>query len=287
MITMLKTLVNADLSLDEQIILFRKINALPLSGKVLAEAVHYFYGFLPEENKIHVQALDIVGTGGDRQETFNISTTTALYLAKKGIPIIKNGSIAVSSASGSVDCLKALGIACASDFKTARQEFETRGYTFLFVRDFYPVWAKFREARLIMRKSGERTIANLIGPLLNPFNPRYQVLGVYDEKLLQPMAEAMQALGREGFVVTSEGTDELSLSPDHHILEVRDSGISARHLDLPSLGFAYADIRELKGGSPEENAAITRGILEGSLTGPKRDVVLLNALLGEMAYGAR
>ncbi len=285
MLAALKTLAEQDLSIDEQIAIFQEINGMPITGEALAQAVRYFYGTLLNQPQ-PANALDIVGTGGDGQDTFNISTTTALYLAYKGIPIIKNGSIAVSSRSGSVECLQALGIACAANFDIARQEFSERGYTFLFVRDFYLVWAKFREARLKMRASGEKTIANLIGPLLNPFNPRYQILGVYDQKLLQPMAEAMQLLGRQGFVVTSEGTDELTLSPDHHILEVRPHSIKRKVLDLPALGFAYAPITELKGGDPTENAAIARGIIDGSLQGPKRDVVLLNALLGEMAYGA-
>jgi anthranilate phosphoribosyltransferase len=148
------------------------------------------------------------------------------------------------------------------------------------------VFGKFHEARLALKNKGERTIINLLGPLLNPLNPRYQVIGVYDPILLKPMAEALHLLGREGFVVTSEGTDELTLNKDHQILKVRDSSIQEIKLDLPTLGFQYASISELKGGSPEDNAKITQDILQGHLAGPKRDVVLLNALLGERAYGA-
>lgn len=282
----LKALAEQDLSVAEQVTLFRQINAHPLKGKILAESAAYFYRFLPQSNESPIKALDLVGTGGDGQGTFNISTTTALYLAQKGIPIAKHGSVSVSSQSGSVDCLHSLGIECAHDYSTAMQELKNGGQTFMFARDFYPVLGKFREARLALRDSGEKTIINLLGPLLNPLNPRYQVIGVYDRALLQPMAEAMQLLGREGFVVTSERTDELTLNPDHRILEVRDSGIHFKMFDLPALGFPYANINELKGGNPNENAAITRGILDGSITGPKRDVILANALLGKMAYGA-
>lgn len=284
MLVLLQQLCTADLSVDEQIALFRKLNQLPLTGRSLAAAVDYFYGFLPKRNATPIDALDLVGTGGDKAGTFNISTTTALLLAERGIPIAKHGSVSVSSRSGSIDCLQALGISCAQDFPSAMQELQESGQTFLFARDFYPILGRFREARLALRETGERTLINLLGPLLNPLNPRYQVLGVYAPHLLMPMAEAMQILGREGFVVHSEGTDELTLSAEHQVLEVRSSGIQPRQFDLKALGFEYADIATLKGGSPTENAAITRAILDGSLTGPKRDVVLLNARLGEWAY---
>ncbi len=274
------------LSLDAQLSLFREINQLPLKGADLAETVRYMQGFLQERNRAPIQALNLVGTGGDGVGTFNISTTAALLLARKGIPIAKHGSVSVSSRSGSVDCLHALGISCAADFATAMRELRETGATFLFVRDFYPILANFHEARLMLKNAGEKTLINLLGPLLNPLYPRYQVTGVYAESLLEPMAEAMHKLGYEGFVVTSEGTDELTLSPDHQVLEVRDSGITTRQFDLEAMGFEYASIHELAGGSPLENAATTRGILDGSVAGPKAEVVRLNALLGELAYGA-
>lgn len=271
-------------TLDEQIAVLRELNETPLTGESLAKTVNFIYSFLPERPEKHVKALDLVGTGGDVKGTFNISTITALYLAKQGIPIAKSGSVATSSRSGSMDCLLALGIQPAKDLQTAKHELTQNGQTFLSARDFYPQFAHTREARLALRDTGERTIMNVLGPLLNPLNPRYQVIGTYSVDLLQPMAEAMHLLGRQGFVVTSEGTDELTLSPDHHILEVGNQGIQALKLDLPSLGFHYAGIETLQGGSPDENAALARAMLAGEVSGPKHDVVALNAMLGERAY---
>jgi len=227
--------------------------------------------------------LDVVGTGGDGTNTFNISTTVSFVVAACGVKVAKHGNRAVSSACGSADVLESLGVNLDVTPETVEHAIAKIGIGFLFAPALH---GAMKHAIGPRKEIGIRTIFNILGPLTNPAGADCQVLGVYREGLVEPLAHVLHKLGcRRGFVVHGmDGMDEITLTRETRIAEVTREGVSVRTITPEEFGFASCPPGELRGGDAAGNARIVRGILEGA-TGPRRDVVLLNAAYALVAAG--
>ncbi|OQA42361.1 MAG: Anthranilate phosphoribosyltransferase [Chloroflexi bacterium ADurb.Bin325] len=223
-------------------------------------------------------AIDVVGTGGDATGSYNISTTSAFVVAGAGVPVAKHGNRAASSRSGSADVLAALGANLDLTPDQVGQCIETVGIGFLFAPKFHPA---MRHAIGPRRELGQRTIFNLLGPLTNPAGATHQIIGVYDPALTEVLAEVLGALGCEAALVLHgyDGLDELSTDGPNRVSHLRHGRVTTFDLDAAEQGLPLrrATKAELRGGDPQENAAILRGILSGADRSPRRDVVLFNA----------
>lgn len=223
-----------------------------------------------------METLEIVGTGGDGAHSFNISTTAAMIIAAAGVKVTKHGNRAASSLSGTADCLEALGVNIQEDPDKCIELLNKVGICFLFAQKYH---SSMKYVGAIRRELGFRTVFNILGPLTNPAKPSMMILGVYDGALVEPLAKVLSSLGvKRGMVVYgTDKLDEISISAPTKICEV-DNGIYRSYVIAPELfGLKSASREDIVGGTAEENAAVTRGILDGSITGPKRDIVLLNS----------
>ena len=222
--------------------------------------------------------MDIVGTGGDEVGTFNISTTSAFVAAAGGIRVAKHGNRSVSSKSGAADVLERLGAELALTAEQAETVLEDTGMCFLFAPAYH---SSMKYAAPVRKEIGIRSIFNILGPLSNPAGASMQLLGVYSRDLVEPLAQVLANLGvTRGMVVCGgDGLDEATLTGPTHVCEIRYGKITAYDMTPEELGLTVCNLEELIGGTPEENAQITRNILSGSLKGPKRDVVVLNAAI--------
>ena len=220
--------------------------------------------------------LDTCGTGGDGKHTFNISTTAAFVIAGAGQKVAKHGNRAASSRSGSADVLLALGGNLDLDAAQVAACVEEVGIGFLYAVKHHPA---MRHAIGPRRELGQRTIFNLLGPLTNPAAATHQLMGVYDAALTETLAEVLRALGsRAAYVVHgADGLDELTTTGNNRISALRDGRVATFDFDPAEISLPRAQLDDLLGGTPEENAAITREILGGYDHGPRRDIVLLNA----------
>lgn len=229
---------------------------------------------IPFENDMDL--LEIVGTGGDNAHSFNISTTSAFVIAASGVKVSKHGNRAASSLSGTADCLEALGANINLDPDKCRQLLEDNGFCFFFAQKYH---TSMKYVGPIRKELGFRTVFNILGPLTNPAKPKHHLLGVYDGVLLEPVAEVLMKLGsKSGMVVYgTDKLDEISLSSPTAICEYKDGWMRNYKITPEQFGFERCSKEDLVGGTPEENAAITRGILAGEIKGHKRNAVLLNA----------
>jgi len=222
--------------------------------------------------------LDIVGTGGDGKGLMNLSTLAALVAAAGGVAVAKHGNRAASSRAGSADLLEALGVDLEAPPERVGEAIEELGFGFLFARVFHPA---MRHVAPVRAELGVRTVFNLLGPLTNPAGADAYVLGVFSPEWLAPMAEALERLGARGLVVHGEGADELVLG-ENRVVEV---GKGAYALTPEEVGLKRAPLEALKGGGPEENAALARRLLKGKEKGPLADAVALAAGAGFYAAG--
>jgi anthranilate phosphoribosyltransferase len=227
--------------------------------------------------------VDVVGTGGDRSGTFNISTTAALVAAAAGAAVAKHGNRSASSTCGSADVLEALGIALEQPPARIAASIDEHGFGFMFARAHHPA---MRHAAPVRQELGVRTVFNVLGPLANPAGARNGVFGVYSTGLARTYAETLAELGaRRAFVVHGDGgLDELSPSGPNLVVEVADGVIDEWELDPRSIGIYPSAPEELRGGTAEDNARAVRGVLAGE-PGGKRDAVLLNAGAALVAAG--
>ncbi len=223
-----------------------------------------------------MEVLEIVGTGGDGAHSFNISTTTAMVVAAGGVKVAKHGNRAASSLSGTADCLEALGINIQQDSELCRKMLEEAGFCFMFAQKYH---AAMKYVGPIRKELGFRTVFNILGPLTNPAKPEMFLLGVYDEYLVEPVAKVLSSLGvkRALVVYGKDRMDEVSVSAPTTVCELRDGFYRTFEIKPEDFGLARGTKEEIVGGSPEENAEITRGILNGTITGAKRNIVLMNA----------
>lgn len=218
---------------------------------------------------------EIVGTGGDGAHSFNISTTAALVASAGGMKVAKHGNRAASSRCGTADCLEALGVNIDQSPRRCRELLEEVGMCFFFAQKYH---TSMKYVGAIRKELGFRTVFNILGPLTNPASPAMQLLGVYDEYLVEPLAHVLMSLGvKQGMVVYGmDKLDEISLSAPTKVCEFRDGWYKTYTIRPEEFGLTRCAKADLVGGDPAENAAITRAILSGE-KGPKRDAVLLNA----------
>jgi len=219
--------------------------------------------------------LDIVGTGGDQAYTFNISTVSSFVISAAGVPVAKHGNRSVSSKCGSADVLEALGVKIDIPVSKSEKILKEIGLCFMFATNYHP---SMKYAAPVRKELGVRTIFNILGPLANPANANFQLLGVYDENLVETLARVLSNLGvKKAMVVHGhDGLDEISLTASSTVCEVNNGHLNSFFLDPRQFGFEYCKPEDLTGGSPQENAEIARRILSGE-KGPKRDIVLLNS----------
>ena len=218
---------------------------------------------------------EIVGTGGDNAQSFNISTTSALVAAAGGMKVAKHGNRAASSLCGTADCLEALGVNIQQSPNRCIELLKEAGMCFFFAQKYH---TSMKYVGPIRKELGFRTVFNILGPLTNPGSPKMQLLGVYDEYLVEPLAQVLINLGvKRGMVVYGKDKlDEISMSAPTAVCEFKDGWFKSYTIAPEDFGFERCTKDDLKGGTPEENAKITREILGGA-KGHKRNAVLMNA----------
>lgn len=223
----------------------------------------------------NMDVLEIVGTGGDGAHSFNISTTSALVIAAGGVKVAKHGNRAASSKSGAADCLEALGVNIDLSPEKCVELLDKVGICFFYAQKYH---TSMKYVGAIRKELGIRTVFNILGPLTNPASPSMQLLGVYDEYLLEPLARVLTSLGvKRGMVVYGQDKlDEIAASSPTSVCEINQGEYKTYTIKPEDFGMTPCNKEDLVGGSPEENAAITIAILQGE-QGPKRNAVLLNA----------
>ena len=223
-----------------------------------------------------MEVIDIVGTGGDHSGSINVSTTASFLAAAAGLKVCKHGNRAASSWSGTADCLEALGVNIDQPPAKVREELDAIGMAFLFAQRYHQ---SMKHVGAIRRELGIRTVFNILGPLTNPSRPSCMLLGVYGEHLMRPLAKVLPGLGvkRALIVHGTDGMDEISIGAPTLIREITDGTESAYEIRPEDFGITPASKKSIRGGKPDENAAVTRGILSGEITDARADVCLLNA----------
>jgi anthranilate phosphoribosyltransferase len=223
----------------------------------------------------NMDVLEIVGTGGDHSNSFNISTTSALVISAAGFPVAKHGNRAASSRTGSADVLESLGVDITIPPEHSLHILKTINLCFLFAQNYH---ISMKYVAPVRRELGIRTIFNMLGPLVNPAGANMELLGVYEPELIEPMAKVLCNLGvQRGMVVYGhDGFDEISLSAPTTVCELRDGFIKSYEIEPEQFGLERCKKEDLIGGTPAENAQITRNILAGE-KGPKRNAVLINS----------
>ncbi|MBC7346853.1 MAG: anthranilate phosphoribosyltransferase [Clostridia bacterium] len=258
--------------------------ALRLKRETVAEVTGLARAMRAKAEKLPTRQsllVDTCGTGGDGRGTFNISTAAALVVAACGLPVAKHGNRSVSSNCGSADVLEALGVAIDLPPLLVARCVDEVGLGFLFAPTFHRAMSHAAGPR---RELGIRTVFNLLGPLCNPAGAPVQLVGVYDERLVETIARVLGRLGtRHAFVVHGcDGLDEVTVTGPTLVAELRDGTVRTYEFDPRAVGIPYAGLADLQGGDAGTNAAIIRRILEGE-PGPRRDVVLLNAAFALLA----
>ena len=223
-----------------------------------------------------LKVLEIVGTGGDRSNTFNISTTSAFVIAAAGVKVAKHGNRAASSKSGTADVQEALGVNIQQSPEKALEMLNGCGMCFLFAQKYH---SAMKYVGPIRKELGFRTVFNILGPLTNPANPDFFLLGVYDEYLVEPVAKVLDKLGVSNAVVVhgKDRLDEVSPSAPTTVCELKNGYYRTSQICPEDFGLVRGTKEELAGGTAEENADITKGILSGKIQGTKRNAVLMNA----------
>ena len=254
------------------------LTALSLKGETIDEITASAAGMRAHCVKLlhDMDVLEIVGTGGDGANSFNISTTSALVIAAGGVPVAKHGNRAASSKSGAADVLEALGVKITVSPEESARILKKINICFLFAQNYH---FAMKYVAPIRKELGIRTVFNILGPLSNPAGANMELMGVYDETLVEPLAQVMAKLGVvKGMVVYGQDKlDEISMSAPTTVCEIRDGWFQSYQIRPEQFGYNSCAKEELAGGTPEENAQITRDILEGREKGPKRQAVCLNA----------
>lgn len=227
--------------------------------------------------------LEIVGTGGDKSDSFNISTTSSLVIASAGVPVAKHGNRAASSKSGAADVLESLGVNITISPRKSAELLQNIGICFLFAQSYHTA---MKYVGSIRKELGIRTIFNILGPLANPASANLQVMGVYDESLVEPLAKVLSNLGvkRALVVYGQDRLDEISASAETSVCEVKDGTLKSYTISPEQFGLTRCKKEELTGGTPDENAAITKAVLAGE-QGARRTAVVLNAGAGLYVAG--
>lgn len=254
--------------------------ALSLKGETIDEISASAAGMRKFATRLDYEGdlLEIVGTGGDKSNSFNISTTSSIVLAAAGIPVAKHGNRAASSKSGAADVLEALGVNITVSPERNAEILKETGICFLFAQVYH---SAMKYVGPIRKELGIRTIFNILGPLTNPAFANMQVMGVYSEELVEPMARVLVKLGVKKVMVVygKDGLDEISASAPTSVCEYRNGEFLSYTIEPEQFGMTRCTKEDLIGGTPEENAAITREILSG-VKSPKRNAIVLNVAAG-------
>ncbi|MFT6238067.1 MAG: anthranilate phosphoribosyltransferase [Paracoccaceae bacterium] len=284
----------AEFLLDEKGDLEKKarlLKALAEKGETAAEIAEFVSVFLEKAVKpsflgqsFEGPTIDVCGTGGDKLDLFNVSTTSMFVVAAAGGIVVKHGNRGITSKSGGADVLEALGIAIDLPSERVGTCLEKAGVGFLFAPQYHPAFKAVVPVRKMLAEQGQRTIFNLIGPLLNPANPECQLVGVFDQKLCPVFAEILQRLGRDsawivnGSTADGRSVDEMSLMGATRICKSGSyQSLVDEEVSPSDFGLQVAQVEDLQGGDARENAGILEEILSGKEEGPKRDMVILNA----------
>ena len=253
------------------------LTALSLKGETIDEITASASGMRTHCVKLlhEMDVLEIVGTGGDGSNSFNISTTAAFVIAAGGVPVAKHGNRAASSKSGAADVLEALGVNITIPPEKSAELLRELNFCFLFAQNYH---IAMKYVAPIRKELGIRTVFNILGPLSNP-GANMELMGVFDGALVEPLAQVMSKLGvKRGMVVYGQDKlDEISMSAPTTVCEIKDSWFQRYEITPEQFGYARCEKSDLTGGTPQENAAITRAILDGTEKGPKRQAVCLNA----------
>lgn len=256
------------------------LTALSIKGETIDEITASAAGMRAHCIKLlhNMDVLEIVGTGGDGSNSFNISTTSSssLVIAAAGVPVAKHGNRAASSKSGAADVLEALGVNISIPPEKSAQLLKDISICFLFAQNYH---VAMKYVAPIREELGIRTVFNILGPLSNPAGANMELMGVYDESLVEPLAQVMAKLGvSRGMVVYGKDSlDEISMCAPTAVCEIKDGWFQSYELTPEQFGYERCDKSQLTGGSPQENAEITKAILEGREKGAKRQAVCLNA----------
>ena len=274
------------------------LRALAKKGETPAEIAMFVKEFLKlavdpgiDRAKLPGPMLDVVGTGGDQLHLFNVSSTAMFILAAGGVCVTKHGNRGITSKAGGADVLEALGIKIDLPKEKVVAGIESIGLGFFFAPLYHPTFKAVAEARKLLAAEGQRSIFNVLGPLLNPGRPDYQLIGVFDPKLTRAFGEILVQLGRKGAWVVhgsaadGQGMDELSTLGVNDVCQVAEGKLSETRIDPKDLGFAKASLEDLVGGDATENALILEGVLAGTIKGAKRDIAVLNAAAGFVITG--
>ena len=254
------------------------LTALALKGETIDEITASAAGMRAHCIKLlhNLDVLEIVGTGGDGSNSFNISTTSSLVIAAGGVPVAKHGNRAASSKSGAADVLETLGVKITLTPERSAEILKKINICFLFAQNYH---IAMKYVAPIRKELGIRTVFNILGPLSNPAGANMELMGVYDQSLVEPLAQVMANLGVDrGMVVYGQDSlDEISMSAPTSVCEIKDGKFTSYVLTPEQFGYERCTKEELQGGTPQENAEITKAILEGKETGAKRHAVCLNA----------
>ena len=254
------------------------LTALSIKGETIDEITASAAGMRAHCIKLlhNMDVLEIVGTGGDGSNSFNISTTSSLVIAAAGVPVAKHGNRAASSKSGAADVLEALGVNISIPPEKSAQLLKDISICFLFAQNYH---VAMKYVAPIRKELGIRTVFNILGPLSNPAGANMELMGVYDESLVEPLAQVMAKLGvSRGMVVYGKDSlDEISMCAPTAVCEIKDGWFQSYELTPEQFGYERCDKSQLTGGSPQENAEITKAILEGREKGAKRQAVCMNA----------
>lgn len=254
------------------------LTALSMKGETIDEITASAAGMRSHCIKLlhNMDVLEIVGTGGDGANSFNISTTSSMVIAAAGIPVAKHGNRAASSKSGAADVLEALGVKIDLPPEKSAQLLKKIQICFLFAQNYH---IAMKYVAPIRKELGIRTVFNILGPLSNPAGANMELMGVYEQELVEPLAQVMAKLGvvRGMVVYGQDKLDEISMSAPTSVCEIRNGWFQSYEITPEQFGYRRCSKEELAGGTPEENARITRAILAGEERGPKRSAVCLNA----------
>lgn len=254
------------------------LTALSLKGETIDEITASAAGMRAHCIKLlhNLDVLEIVGTGGDGSNSFNISTTSSLVIAAGGVPVAKHGNRAASSKSGAADVLEVLGVKITLTPERSAEILKKINICFLFAQNYH---IAMKYVAPIRKELGIRTVFNILGPLSNPAGANMELMGVYDQSLVEPLAQVMENLGVDrGMVVYGQDSlDEISMCAPTSVCEIRDGKFTSYEITPEQFGYERCEKGALTGGTPAENAEITKAILKGEEKGPKRQAVCLNA----------
>ncbi len=264
--------------------------ALHERGEMPSEVASFVLALLDKAEQPQIEGesrplLDVCGTGGDKAGFFNVSTAVMFVVAAAGVRVVKHGNRGITSKSGGADVLESLGVPIRVAPADAGDFLQEHGFVFLFAPDYHPAFREIAPVRKLLAEKGKTTIFNILGPLLNPARPDFQIAGVFQKALLPVYAEVFRILGRAGaWAVHGEveggGLDEISLHGKTEVVRLAGGGLDSFVIDGMRMGLEGSElgrVQELRGGSPGENAEILRGVLRGKDRGARRSLVVLNA----------